>query len=506
MKMKQILRTVAATVAITLGFNAQAQIPDYGVWPSGVVLTDINGTQHDIDAILDAGKPIILDAFADWCGPCWSFHEQHILEDTYQNYGPNGTDELMVFGVEADPSVPEANISDAGTGQGDWTDGTNYPLCNDDAISGIINLGYYPTIIMICPDRTVTEVGQSPDGQSYWTPSGYQAETQTCGSASSNANDGRLLSYLGETATCDNVDILVTLQNFGTTNLTSANISVYDGGTQVATTNWTGNLNPYEVTEVTVGSVSPSGNTTYSIEIDDTDDDASNNSINQTISEAPTTGNIIKLEVTTDYYPGETSWELRDENNVVIESDSYQEGTEDQYGAGGPDALKTHEYFIDLGASGCYTFILQDEYGDGMIYNGGSSVSGFGAVITSYDGQTTAVDLDGTAFEESTEGKFQSDGSTEGASLDVNELAENLNVYPNPATNNLNVAFTLETNSKTTIELVNNLGQVVTTQSLGEVSGEQNVALDVASLESGMYIVKVKTANGEITRRVSIVK
>lgn len=504
--MKQILRTVAATVAITMGFNSQAQIPDYGVWPAGVTLTDIDGNTYDIDAILDAGKPIIIDAFADWCPPCWTFHQEHILDDTYTSYGPNGTDELMVFGVEADPNEAEANISNANTGQGDWTIGTNFPLCNDDNLAGIINLAYYPTVIMICPDRTVTEIGQSPNGQNYWTPAGLLAESQTCGAASTNTDDGRLVSYLGETNTCDDVDLIVTIQNFGSNNLTSATISAYDGGTQVATTNWTGNLAPYEVAEVTVGTVTPTGNTTYSIEIDDNDDDASNNTLSQMITEAPATGNIIKLEVTTDYYPGETSWEIRDENNTVIESGSYQAGTEDQFGAGGPDALMTHEYFIDLGSAGCYTFILSDSYGDGMIYNGGTSVSGFGAVITTYDGQTTVVDIDGTAFEDDASGKWQSDGSTDGASLDVNELAENMNVYPNPATDDLNIAFTLQNESTTTIELLNNLGQVVATQVLGSVSGEQTAQMNVSSLESGMYIVKVKTENGETTRRVSIVK
>lgn len=496
--MKQILRTVAATVAITFGFNAQAQIPDNGIWPSGVVLTDINGVQYDIDAILDAGTPVVLDAFADWCPPCWTYHQGHALEDLYNTYGPNGSDEVMVFGVESDQGEPEANITNANTGMGDWSDGISYPLANDDNIAGIINQGYYPTIILICPDRTVTEVGQLNTAAHY-------SASQNCGSASTNANDGQLLSYLGETSTCDDVQLEVLLQNYGTTNLTSATISAYDGGNQVATTNWTGNLAPYEVAEVVVGTVTPAGATTYSIEIDDNDDDVSNNTFSQLITEAETTGNIIKLEVTTDHYPGETSWEIRDANNALIQSGSYQDGP-GTAGAGGPDATMTHEYFIDLGSTGCYTFTIEDSYGDGMIYTGGTSVSNFGAEITTYDGNTTVVDIAGDSFDDEADGKFQSDGSTEGASLDENTFANNMNVYPNPASNNLNVDFTLSNDADATVELLNGLGQVVATQVLGHVSGEQSVSIDVASLESGMYIVKVKTSNGEITKRVSVVK
>lgn len=86
------------------------------------------------------------------------------------------------------------------------------------------------------------------------------------------------------------------------------------------------------------------------------------------------------------------------------------------------------------------------------------------------------------------------------------DLNLSLNVYPNPATDNLNIGFTLQNKSEATIELLNNLGQVVTTQALGSVTGEQSIELNVASLEAGMYIVKVRTANNEITRRVSVVK
>lgn len=86
------------------------------------------------------------------------------------------------------------------------------------------------------------------------------------------------------------------------------------------------------------------------------------------------------------------------------------------------------------------------------------------------------------------------------------DLSLSLNVYPNPAANNVNVDFALQNKSEATIALLNNLGQVVKTQALGNVSGEQSVALDVASLEAGMYIVKLKTSNGEITKRISVVR
>jgi thiol-disulfide isomerase/thioredoxin len=492
--MKKILQKVACVTAlISIGFNAQAQLPDNGIWPSGVTFTDINGNVHDIDAMLDAGKPVFIDAFADWCAPCWSYHQTHALENLSATYGPSGTDELFVIGVESDPNQPEANITNPNTGEGDWSDGITYPLADDDNLAEIINQKYYPTIIMICPDRTVTEVGQQNTSPLYNASAG-------CGAPISDANDAQVLSYTGDNSTCDQVELSVLIQNFGSNNLTSATVSAYDGGAQVATTNWTGNLAPYEVEEVIVGNVSPSGNTTYSIEIDDNDDDVSNNVLSQAISEAPTSSNIILVEVTTDYYPGETSWEIRDENNVVIESDSYQDGPE-AYGGGGPDATMTHEYNIDLGSSGCYTFILIDSRGNGMIYTGGTSVANFGVVITS-DGGAQMADIDGDTFEYQADSKFQSDGT---ASLKESVSEIGLNVYPNPATSVANVSFNNESASETTITLTNSLGQVVYEENLGAVSGNQNVQINTAELNSGIYTVTVASDYAQTNSQLSII-
>lgn len=501
--MKQILRTVAATVAITLGFNAQAQIPDYGVWPAGVTFTDINGTTHDIDAILDAGKSIVIDAFADWCGPCWTYHQGHALEDLYSQYGPSGTDELMVFGIEADPNEPESNISDAGTGQGDWTQGVTYPQANDDNIAGIINLAYYPTVILICPDRTVTEVGQIS------TSAHYSAAT-SCGAPASDSNDPTLLASESDEVFCtgESATMSVVLQNFGTTTLTSATIEVFDGGTSVATQNWSGSIATYEYDVVNLGTVSPSAATTYDIRITSTNDNTSNDEVQASIAPAPVLDvdqgtKEVTYDLSIDAYGSEVGFLLQEgpesstdwgtlysnagSNPDVI--DFYQIGT---YTDG---TTSISETFV-VNGPGCHTAIFFDNYGDGYNYQtAGASID-----IKGVPGSSISVD---PGFGQGTSKIFDVQYSN---SVDVNEMVENAVVYPNPATNNLNVAFTLQGESSTTIELVNNLGQVVTTQSLGTVTGEQTVALDVASLESGMYIVKVKTANGEITRRVSIVK
>ena len=59
-----------------------------------------NGTYHDITA--HSNKAVVVDISAHWCGPCWSWHTSGIMEELYHDFGPDGTDEFMVFFIDGD--------------------------------------------------------------------------------------------------------------------------------------------------------------------------------------------------------------------------------------------------------------------------------------------------------------------------------------------------------------------------------------------------------------------
>lgn len=162
------MRRVLPFLALCLvGWNVvQAQIPDGSIAPD-FTATDINGNTYHLYDLLDQGKTVYLDVFATWCGPCWNYHNTHALENLWNQYGPDGTDEAFVFAIEGDPTTNVACISGfsgcVGGTQGDWTAGSNYPIVDDAGIANAYQINYYPTIFCICPaNKKVYECGQLP--------------------------------------------------------------------------------------------------------------------------------------------------------------------------------------------------------------------------------------------------------------------------------------------------------------------------------------------------------
>ncbi len=154
-------------ITILLLFNnpAQAALPDGSTAPNWT-LTDLDGTSHTLYDILDEGKMVVLDFSATWCPPCWSYHNAGVLETLYTDYGPDGTDEVMVFFIEPDQSTNVACLYGpsgcVGGTLGDWVTGTDYPIINttSSTVGSQYNITYFPTLYAVCPDRTIFEPGQ----------------------------------------------------------------------------------------------------------------------------------------------------------------------------------------------------------------------------------------------------------------------------------------------------------------------------------------------------------
>lgn len=142
-----------------------AQLPDGTVAPNFTVTNVVNNQSHTLYTLLDQGKTVYLDFFATWCAPCWNYHQSHALANLWDQYGPPGTNEAFVISIESDattniPCIFGPSGCVGGT-QGNWTDGTPYPIADAASVASQYQIGYYPTIMMVCPaDRKVYEVGQ----------------------------------------------------------------------------------------------------------------------------------------------------------------------------------------------------------------------------------------------------------------------------------------------------------------------------------------------------------
>ena len=118
---------------------------------------------------LDSNKYVIIDVSATWCGPCWEYHKSKALEDLYSAHGPGtATNDVRVVFIEGDASTTDDNMNGIGSGaQGNWLAGTLYPMCNPSAATlnpffGSYDIRGYPTVYIVCPDRTIRMVGTQP--------------------------------------------------------------------------------------------------------------------------------------------------------------------------------------------------------------------------------------------------------------------------------------------------------------------------------------------------------
>ena len=495
------------TMLVLMVSMAQAQLPNGSTAPDFTV-TDLQGTQHNLYTLLDEGKSAVIDLSAAWCAPCWTYHQLHILENLWQEHGPNGDNTLWISMIESEATNTTAQITGtvansyrSGFTLGDWTEGITYPIVDDASVATAYALSFYPTIYVIRPDRRTFMIYDVVNPIEEFVE--YYA-------LNTLESDVGIFDLIAGNVFCDEADIIAgfDVMNFGTENLTSFTVEAQtpDGGV-LSTMDWAGELAPFNQTRVALPAftLNDPSFVNYSVSNPNGVEDLSElfNEVDSVVyTTLPTTGELT-LNIRTDFWPEEMYWELTNSAGTVIFSS-------DDLGPLSCDTEYTQS--AQISSTDCFDFTITDSHGDGilngLVYSGSHSCGTPNGMQNQAMGLLEIVDHEGRVlynrinYGSGTTLPIEGEGVS--AVTEVDQL-ESLIVYPNPASNDLSIEFSLAETTDLEVAVFNNLGQRVhVLNNETYTAGSNNLRLDVGNYAEGVYLLTFTSNNGISTKRFSV--
>jgi hypothetical protein len=399
----------------------------------------------------------------------------------------------MVIWIEGDGQTADATMLDGSGAIGNWIEPAagnqiQFPMANPaSAVANQINndyaIAYFPTIYRICPNRIIEEVGQLGAAALYATVS-------ACPPPASAPADVAAINYTGAAVHCEGAYTpSVNIQNNGTSALTSATVTITQGGTTVSTGTYSGNLATYGLANVTCSPIANfTGGALVCTVTTAGDASAANNGMNITVAAASNAvSQYVTVNITTDRYASETSWLIKNSAGATVAQGG---GNWTDLGANGITVQAPQ--LVTLNPSQCYTFEIADTYGDGICCSYGN-------------GAYSLVDANGTTIASGGEFASLDTRAFKTGALGMDELATiAMNVFPNPASSEVNVSFEA-TNNDYAVALMDLQGRVIAAKNMTNLNGTQVVSFSTENVAKGSYIVTV-TVDGLTTTKNVVIK
>ncbi|MEN8122803.1 MAG: T9SS type A sorting domain-containing protein [Bacteroidota bacterium] len=300
-----------------------------------------------------------------------------------------------------------------------------------------------------------------------------------------NQNDCKLVSISNvpeEFCSAIGLSPVIKVQNYGSDTITSLGISYNVNGGAPENYNWSGELAYYETEIIELPEIifDLLDDNSLQVTVDtvngNVDTNPDDNTLDKDFASSTNIGNL-SISLHTDNYGSETSWAIINYAGEILHS-------------GGPytdeSLLVLDMVQMELPDADCFRFEIYDSWGDGIAGNYGT---GFYKLYS--DGELFA---EGGDFGYIDVVSFGRDIANKVGSV---FYEQNLNIYPNPATDIVNIEYK---SSITKVELYNYVGVLVLSKNVSSKFSEVNIS----NLNAGVYIFRITTLDGIIVKRIII--
>jgi thiol-disulfide isomerase/thioredoxin len=479
---------LAIFLFVLKSFCFQAQLPDQSIAPDFTV-TDVQGNTHHLYAYLNQGKTVVLNFATTWCTPCWDYQQSNVLNNLFETYGPDGSNEMVILFIESDPTTTQEDLEGSGLSTlGNWVLDQKYPIINDiqhpsdpykTTTAALYDVNFIPTIYIIGPNRMLFE-DHWQDG--FLNQHGLHDFVDDFNVATFD-KDVAAFNYSGHNHDCHgSLTPQIRIQNLGLgNNLQSAIITTKHNGEIVQVDSWLGNLSLYETALVDLSLLqNMMNNCTLTFEVTTENDQNNDNGIlEKTITSID---NIAKenliLRIVTDEYPEDISWTIKDYNHqIVAQGENYS------------NTLLIEENITLPDLENCYYFTINDAYGDGL---------GVGNImlINEID-QSVVFEIVGNSYLNTKIEHFTTELTPQTAVFDNIEAV--LKIYPNPAEDVIFVDLTGFSHGEYSVKIVNILGQKVHSS---KVNGGEITTINANNFASGVYQVVME---GQLLKKIELI-